>query len=298
VLAAATGRRYFLTDPPPRVSLPARRRIEPMKLRTLVIDALYLNWALPADALPPPPPPLRYQCSEWQGRRWAFASALLFRHRSARIPYLPFPRLSYPQANLRLYAVDGDGVPCVLFREMLMPRWVQPAVLLTAGHPVSTARFSFPRPSRDPDADAWHWLVEQGGRLEVVARRGAPQATGAGPSLGGWEETVRFFRERPRGYIEAGDRLRRIETEHPRATVWPMTVELTDVSLLPLLLPLDGHPGWPPLHSAWLCPEIPFVFAFRLVPKVALETGMPHAAATRSCARSVARRPPPRRAVS
>jgi hypothetical protein len=269
-----------------------------MKLRTLVTDALYLNWALPADGVPPPPQPLHYQVHDGQGRRWVWASLLLFRHRSVRGRYLPFPRLSYPQANLRLYAVDGDGVPCVLFREMLMPRWVRPAVLLTAGHPVSTARFAFPRPSRDPDAAEWRWVVEQRGRLEVTARRSAPVAPSGVPSLGGWNETLRFFRERPRGYIEAGERLRRIETEHPRVAVWPLAAKLGETSLLSRLLPLTGGDGWPPLHSAWLCPEIPFVFAMNLVPKVALDASLPHAAATRSCARSVTRRPPPRRSVA
>ncbi len=259
-----------------------------MKLRTQVRDALYLNWAVPRAALPPPPEPLRYQVREAGGREWAFASAVLFQHRAVEVPGIPFLRLSYPQLNLRLYTLDGDGVPSVLFREMLLPLWVKPAVLWVAGPPVSAARFDLPHPSDDPGGDGWRWRVERRGRLEVSARRGAPRV-GAGPSLGDWEETVRFFRDRPRGYLEAGHRLRRIETEHPRVEVWPLTAEVVDHSLLARLLPLDGGGpggGWPPLHSAWLCPEIPFVFELHLVHPVEMEPSLPQAASTRSCARA------------
>jgi hypothetical protein len=154
---------------------------------------------------------------------------------------------------------------------------------------VSTARFDFHEPYLDPDGDAWRWVVDQGKRLEVVARRGSG-LPGAGPSLGSWEDTVRFFRERPRGYVDTGGRLHRIETEHPRVPVWPLTAEVTDASLLGELLPLAGAAGWPPLHSAWLCPEIPFVFDLHLVPRMQLETALPTpAASTRSCARSMRR---------
>lgn len=262
-----------------------------MKLRSHVRDALYLNWALPAAALPPPPPPLRYQRFDDDGDgagggdRRVFASALLFRHRGVHLPHLPLLRFSYPQLNLRLYATDGDGVPCVLFVDMLMPWWVGPAVRWVAKQPASAARFSYPRPSRDPEADEWLWRVEQGGRLEVTARRGAP-ATGSGPSLGSWTDTVRFFRDRPRGYLVAGRRLRRIETEHPQVALWPLRAEVAEDSLLERALPLAGGDGdagstaWPPLHSAWLCPDIPFVFDLRIVPHVDLDRGLPRAAAS------------------
>ena len=265
-----------------------------MKMRALVIDALYLNWALPAGSVPAAPAGLRYEERQGldergEGGRWVFASALLFRNRGVHIDGAPFLRLSYPQLNVRLYTVDCDGVPSVIFRDMMFPRWVKPAVALAARHPVSTARFDFPEPSLDPGGDAWRWVVEQGKRLEVVARRGSG-LPGAGPSLGSWEETVRFFRERPRGYVEAGGRLHRIETEHPPVPVWPLEAEVADAGLLDELLPLRGVDVWPPLHSAWLCPEIPFVFDFHLVPKVQLEAAMPTpAASTRSCARSMRR---------
>lgn len=260
-----------------------------MKLRTLVRDGLYLNWALPAEALPPPPPPLVYEVHADGGRDWVFASVLLFRQEGLHLPALPLLRLSHPQANLRLYILDGDGVPSVLFRRMLVPAWVSPAARLLGRQPARSARFDFPRPSDHPDADEWRWRVHAGATLSVTARRGAP-GTGAGPRLGSWEATVRYFRDRRRGYAEVGTRLRRIDTEHPPVTVWPLVAEVDDASLLERALPLagardeDGGAGprpWPPLHSVWLCPEIPFVFELGTAARLELGTGrLPQAAAS------------------
>jgi hypothetical protein len=92
---------------------------------------------------------------------------------------------------------------------------------------------------------------------------------------------VRYFRDRRRGYAEVGDRLRRIETEHPPAAVWPVAAELSDASLLARCLPLAGGDGWPPLHSAWLCPEVPLVFEFGTARELELGAGrLPQAAAS------------------
>lgn len=256
-----------------------------MKLRTLVRDGLYLNWALPATAVPPPPPPLTYELHSDGGRDYVFASALLFRQQGLHLPALPMLRVSYPQANLRLYILDGERMPAVLFRSMLVPAWVTPAARLLGRQPVEAARFRYPRPSDDPEAGEWRWEVRRGAALAVTARRGSP-AVGEGPKLGSWEATVRYFRDRRRGYAEVGDRLRRIDTEHPQAPAWPMTAELTDVSLLARCLPLAGENGagaggWPPLHSAWLCPEIPFVFELATVRALDLGSGrLPQAAAS------------------
>lgn len=251
-----------------------------MRLRSLVQDALYLNWALPSAALPRPPRPLRYERFGCGDAECVFATALLFRHRGVHLPHLPFLRFTYPQMNLRLYATDAEGVPSVLFLDMLMPRWVGPAVRWVGRQPASSARLAFPRPSLAPEEGEWTWRVEQGDALEVVARRGAP-GTGEGPVIGPWQDTVRYFRERPRGYVATDGEVRRIETEHPPVAVWPMTAEVTEGSLLRHALPLGD--GLPRLHSAWLCPEIPFVFQLSLVPRVELEARMPRAApSTRS----------------
>lgn len=275
-----------------------------MRLQSLVQDALYLNWALPVSALPPLPEPLRYQTFEGDGpdageEEHAYASALLFRHRGLHVPHLPLFRFTYPQLNLRLYAVDADRMPSVVFIDMLMPWWVGPAVRWVAKSPASTARFTYPRPSDEPEVGEWSWEVRQGGRLEVRARRGAPAVAG---ELGGWRETVRFFRDRPRGYLVSGGKLRRVETEYPRVEVWPMVAEVAEDSLLQRVLPVAG--GWPRLHSSWLCPEVPFVFDLAVVPQVDLEGTLSRAAAsTRSvtarsggdavAARSAERRPSP-----
>jgi len=290
-----------------------------MRLRSQVQDALYLNWALPASALPPPPAPLRYQTLNASDggddgaagcREVAFASALLFRHRGVHLPHLPFVRFTYPQLNLRLYTLDADRVPSVLFVDMLMPWWVGPAVHLVAKSPTSAARFTYPRPSADPAEGEWSWRVEQpwngGGpsALQVTGRRGSGLAMtgvpggaagGGSTSVGTWRETVRFFRERPRGYVVTAGRLRRVETEHPPVEVWPMSVEVEEDSLLQRVLPLRAAPGWPALHSAWLCPQIPFVFELAVVPHTErqrdLDATLPQPASTRSaCPQGAARR--------
>lgn len=254
-----------------------------MKLRTLVLDGLYLNWALPAAALPEPPPPLRYERHAWQGSDWVFASALLFRQQGLHLPLLPVVRFSYPQFNLRLYIVDDDGVPSVLFHTVLVPGWVVPAARTLGGQPAAAATFRYPPPSRraTPPAAGWRWRVCRGRALEIRAREGSP-GVGEGPQLGSWDATVRYFRERRRGYAEVGQELRKVETEQPRVAVWPLAAEVVEAELLEDCLPLGeaSGDGWPPLHSAWLCPEIPFTFELGVARKLALSPHLPQAAAS------------------
>lgn len=241
-----------------------------MMLRMTVRDCLYLNWALPAEELPEPPAPLRYQLHSWQGRDFVFASALLFHQDAVHFASLPRLRVGYPELDLRLCVLDAQGVPSVLFRRMLMPAWITPGVRLLTHHPASRARLDFPRPSRDPgEGGPWTWKVERGGSFEVRAWQHSPQV-GEGPRLGTWEQTVRYFEERPRGYTEGNGALHRIEAGVPHAACWPLRVELLGEDLLSPWLGLDGNgsaPSWPPVHSAWLCPEVPFVFELGLVPQ-------------------------------
>jgi uncharacterized protein YqjF (DUF2071 family) len=256
-----------------------------MMLKMTVRDCLYLNWALPADALPEPPAPLRYQLHSWQGRDYVFASALLFHQDAVRLSVLPLLRLGYPQLNLRLYVLDGDGVPSVLFHRMLMPSWVVPGVRLITHQPAARAHLDFPRPSRQLGDDSWVWKVRRGGSLEIRAWQDSPYI-GEGPRIGTWEQTVRYFYERPRGYAESGGVLHRVDAVHPPTDNWPLRVELTGDDLLDRLLPLgtNGDAGavhWPGVHSAWLCPEMPFVFELALVPKAPAAVGMPQPAAGR-----------------
>jgi hypothetical protein len=277
-----------------------------VKLRTVVRDCLFLNWALPVDALPEPPAPLRYQRHTWQGRDHVFASALLFHHDAVRWSAFPLLRVGYPQLNVRLYVLDEDGVPAVLFQRELMPAWVAPGVRLVSHHPAASARLDFPRPSRETGADSWQWRAERGGTLTVRAWVHSP-TFGEGPRIGSWEETVRYFQDRPRGYAVHGGALHRVDASHPPVeAVWPLAAEVGGDALLRRLLPMaptvptvptapglpshstpavapqDGHGAWPALHSSWLCPEMPFSIVFDLVPKVhPVVQHLPHPAAGR-----------------
>ena len=211
-----------------------------MKLRTVVRDCLFLNWALPADALPEPPAPLRYQRHAWQGRDYVFVSALLFHHDAVRWSAFPLLRVGYPQLTVRLYVLDEDGMPSILFARELMPAWMAPGVRLMSHHPASSARLDFPRPSRQAGADSWTWRAQRGDTLSVKARVHSP-TFGEGPRLGSWEETVRYIQERPRGYALHDGALHRVDASHPPVeAVWPLEAELLGgEALLRRLLPLQ-----------------------------------------------------------
>ncbi len=230
-----------------------------MQLRTLATDCLYLNWALPLDSAPTLPRPLRYELHRFKESDWVFASALLFRHSGLQLKTMPFPRVSYPQMNLRLYVLDGAGMPAVLFLCMLVPPWVVPVSRFVGRQPAAAAGFSYPAPSRQPHQESWSWSIWRGRRLEVAARLASPQV-GDGPPLGSWERTVDYFRNRRLGYVEWDGRLRAIKTAHPAAEVWPLAVEIGEVDLVGHCL-ADVEAGvLKSPHSAWLCPEIPFIF--------------------------------------
>jgi hypothetical protein len=231
-----------------------------MQLTTVVRDCLFLNWALPADALPAPPPPLRLDTVGWEGGEYAFVSALLFRQRGLKLAALPGLRASYPQFNLRVNTVGGSPMPSVLFHAMLVPPWVVPAARWIARQPARAAGFRYPPGISGEEDEGWRWEVVRGGhRLAVSARPSSPSLA-AGPAVGNWESTVTYFRVRPLGFTLTRGRLRAIQTTHPRVTAWPVRAELEEVGLLRRLLPLTQQQEWPPLHSAWLCPEIPFTF--------------------------------------
>ena len=227
-----------------------------MILRSRVRDCLFVNWALPRAALPEPPGDLRYQRHEHEGERWVFASALLFRQQGIHFSAVPWARVSYPQLNLRFYTLDRDDVPSVLFASMWAPLWVVPAARMIGGQPVRAASLDYPRSVEGPDGPL-RWSVRAGQHLRLSASSGSA-SIGRGPRLGDWTETVRYFRERPRGYCTGPRGLRRIETSHVSTTVWPMDVELESGSLLEACVTLPN--GWPPLHSAWICPQLTFEF--------------------------------------
>jgi hypothetical protein len=230
-----------------------------MQLRTQARDCLYLNWALPKTAGPELPHPLRYEVHSWQDDEWIFASALLFRVSGLHPAGLPFPRLSYPQMNLRFYVFDDENVPSVLFLRTLVPFWVAPVSRYLGRQPATTASFSYPDSPGQEGHEVWTWTIEQRRRLDVMAQLASPQ-TGHGPSLGSWEQTVNSFCHRRRGYAISGERLRTIRTTHPVSQTLPLRAELGEVSLLADCLGGVPEELWHQPHSAWLCPEIPFVF--------------------------------------
>lgn len=253
-------------------------------MRSILRDCLFLNWALPVDRLPEPPAPLRYQPHLWQGSSYTFASALLC-HRDAPLP--GSVHLGFPQLTLRYTVFDGDSVPALLCQQVVMPLWVVPGMRLLGAPAVTSARLSFPRPSRSVETDHWTWRVERGGELEIAARLSSPWA-GEGPSLGSWEQTVRYFQERPRAYAREEDGgVRRLPVRTPSSAVWPLQVELSGEDLLARwLLPggngSNGHsPALPRLHSSWLCPEAPLAFAPGTVPALLRPQSIPQPAVGR-----------------
>lgn len=244
-----------------------------MQLRTQARDCLYLNWAVPCAAAPPIPAPLRYEVHACDGGDHVLVSALLFRLSGLHAERWRWPRLGYPQANVRLYVLDGDGVPSVLFVRMLVPFWMLPAARWIAHQPARAALFGYPRPSQGEETSRpWCWRVRGGGALEVTGRIDSPRL-GPGPRLGSWQETVDHLRQRPRGYVADRDDTRRVTTSHPTVAVWPLRVEVHRTSLLDALLPAVPAATWRLPHSAWLCPEIPFRFQLDGVPDLALRSG-------------------------
>ena len=230
-----------------------------MYLRTRALDCLYLNWALPRACAPALPPPLRYEIHDWQGAEYVFASALLFRLSGLRLESIPLLRLSYPQMNCRLYVLDEEGLPAVLFRRILVPLWVVPALRMLARQPALAARFSYPPPSREVRADSWRWSVRRRRSLDVSARVASP-CFGPGPRLGSWEATLDYFRQRSRGFVVWNRHLRSISTSRASVEVWPLAVEVASAELMAESFEDVDAGVWGAPHSAWLCPEIPFQF--------------------------------------
>ncbi len=243
-----------------------------MQLRTKALDCLYLNWALPRAAAPALPEPLRYEVHEHEGAEYVFVSALLFRLTGLRFETLPFLRLSYPQMNCRVYVLDEDSVPSVLFRRTLVPSWIVPVSRLLGRQPASAASFSFPEPSNGSHSDAWRWSIHRRKRFEVAGTVGSPRL-GPGPNLGSWETTLDYFRQRPRAYVVWNGKLRPIATSRPAAEVWPLRVEVGAADLVAECFAEVDAEVWQEPHSAWLCPEIPFRFALADLRTLAMGQG-------------------------
>ena len=228
-------------------------------VRTVVRDCLYLNWAFPEAALPPLPDPLQYEVHSADEARLVFGSALLFRHEHLHVAGLPFLRLSYPQFNFRFYVTDHEGVPSIFLHRLLVPHWVVPSSRWLAGQPAVGGRFNFPAPTDKAASESWQWIVHRDATLKLTAHQSVPMV-GSGPALGSWERMTSYFRQRRRAYLVTAGGLRSVETSQRSVPIWPLSVVMQERRLLDLCLPLAESTGWPDLYSAWLCPEIPFVF--------------------------------------
>lgn len=229
-----------------------------MILQTTVKDCLFLNWALPLGELPPAPEPLRYQVHSWEGERYVFANALLFRQERMRAVGLPFVRFSYPQFGLRLCTLD-EGGPSSLFMTIVVSSWMFPAVRIVAGLPATQGYLNYPSLDAAANGEGFRWTVRRRRRLALTAVPGE-QAIGHGPPLGDWKSTIGYFWHRPRGYVITPHGLDEIAATQRPADVSPMKVDLHDTGLLQRALPIGDGAAWGRLHSAWLCPSIRFVF--------------------------------------
>jgi hypothetical protein len=218
---------------------------------TALADALYVNWAVPAGSLPPPPQPLALDRTRSPDgdTDWAFVTVVLFRQAGLHAVGWPWPRFSFPQCNLRLPVRDGDGVASVWLLRELVPPWVVPLARGFGRQPATAASFA----GGDCGAGRCRWSVFAGGPLDLVVRPAAP-AVGA-PRLGGWPETVAFFRERSRAYV-AGRRLRRVRAEQPRADALPVAVEVEHADWLAAQLPEVAREVWARPHSAFVLERV------------------------------------------
>ncbi len=250
-----------------------------MILRTLVRDCLLLNWALPAEQLPAPPDPLRYDCLRLGSQREVMVTALLFYHHGIRPGVLPFVRLTFPQLSLGAAVLDGDGQPALYFRRMLVPLWVLPAARLLTHQPAEMAALRFDRPSRQLEADQWTWNVRcRAGRLDVAAHQATPRV-GLSSLFPTWRNAVDYFQQRRRSYFEKGGKLRCVETFYmPRVEAWPMAAEVADSGVLMDAFPLRSGEAWPEPFTAMLFPDLPLSFELALVPSLELAP-MPRVAA-------------------
>lgn len=221
-----------------------------MRFASELRDALYVNWALPTGTLPTPRPPLGLDTQRRSEAELGFVTLVLFHQTGLRRAGLPWPALSFPQCNLRLLVRDEERVASILFLRQLVPAWVVPFARAFARQPASAAVFE----ATGGQGGEIRWRFAAGRRLDLVARPGAPPLEPLVP--GGWDENVAYFRERPRGYVETADGLRRIQAAHPSSDAIPMRVELGCTDWLEARLPAVPVDAWSQVHSAFLIPSI------------------------------------------
>jgi len=237
---------------------------------TLLVDALYVNWAVPVDRLPEPPPPLALETVVDGAATLGFVTLVLFRHRGLHDQRLPWLRLEFPQCNLRLPSRDADRVASVWLLRQLVPAWVVPFGRLIARQPVSGAVL---RDEHGAGPAEQRWEIAAGQQLVLSARASGAQVGGAG--FGDWEKLVAFFRERPRGYVQNGAGLRRIEAAFDHAAGLPCSVEVERADWLAERLPGVAPEAWSAPHSAFVVPATRLELERSKVPPVAIAGTVP-----------------------
>ena len=238
-----------------------------MILRTVIRDCLVLAWSVPLESVPELPGALRPERRVSDDGDRALAFGLCFFHEGIRLAALPIVRFSYPQFGLALAVKDGNGVPSLLFRRLMVPGWVRPAVRLMVRQPTEAAHLSFDRPSKSQEIGRWSWSVEQGGAgLAIAGKLGAPGRSEVFPS---WSAAVEGFRGRRRGYFATASGYRRLESCLPETDPWPLSVEVEDSGLLASCLPAaEGAP-----ETAMLFSELPLTFELAKEPALARARG-------------------------
>lgn len=219
-----------------------------MELRATAKDCLFLNWAVPADRLAPPPAPLRYEVGP-QGK--VFVTAFVFRHEGLPRRLASILPLSYPQLQIRQCVLDGNDLPAVLVRSILVPGWVLLGARWWVRRAAARGRFSLPDCSREPE---WNWAIR--GAKGTLTCRAQP----GGAPTEEWRRSFEAIRRRHNGYLANGRGLRRIETTFASADACPVSAHCDEMGLVARSVPLAAD-GWPDLHSAWVCPEVSLVFA-------------------------------------
>jgi hypothetical protein len=227
-------------------------------------DALYVNWALPLDALPSPPEPLRPDTLRRGDSEIGFVTLVLFRQTGLRRTGFVWPRLSFPQCNFRLLVRDDELVASILYLRQLVPAWVVPFARAFGRQPASAAVFERSGGQAGPHSVEQHWAFAAGRRFELKAVPGASALEPLVP--GGWNENVAYFRERPRGYVAANGDLRRLSAEQPPSDAVPMRVEVICADWLVERLPEVPADCWHATHSAFLIPSLQL--------SVVVETGL------------------------
>lgn len=253
---------------------PGEDRMIEMRWTTRAQDCLYVNWAIPRALAPPCPPSMSYEMQRSEGQEVVFVSVLLFRWSGHLAGLAPRWGVSVPQMHMRFYVVDAQGAPATLVHRIWAPLWLAPISTLIRRHPTKVARCRFPRLARQQkqggqdgqdgngqDQDVWVWSVRGGGALTVQGKL-APPTLGPGPDLGNWQQTVQHFRRRSAGYLRGlGDRVRSYQRVRPGGDVLPLQVEVEANALLVGVLPQVQREVWSQPHSAWVCPEIPLIWA-------------------------------------